>query len=79
MAKAITQITDTWTQLASGAAVFTVLSASSEDILWNDSASDTNALPLSLKKGEQVQETATRDTYVKSLGKGGRIHTDGVI
>ena len=79
MAKVTIEITQTWQQVASGKATFTAKTVGEGTLLFNDSASDTNAYRDKPNPGNQYLEDETRDTYCRATGDGWALLVDGVL
>ena len=69
-----------WQQIASGIATFTVIKRGSGALLFNETASDTDAFTDSPRDLPwQYNQNETLDTYVRSTGDGWQILVDGVL
>jgi len=80
MAKAKFTITQSWQQVATGAAVFTIEKVGDGTIFFNETEDDVTAYRDSgLAGGEQYQQTAAVITTVRADGDGWELIADGVL
>ena len=79
MAKSTVVVTDTWQQVATGAVVITVDVQGSSALLFNESATDVNALSSRPDAEEQFAQNEALATFVRSDGDGWEIQVDGAL
>lgn len=79
MAKVEVVVTQTFAQVASGAAVITVTKKGPGAISFNESASDVAAYTVNAKVNEQFSQTEAVATWVKATGDGWEIIVDGAL
>lgn len=81
MARDTITVTDTWQQIATGAVTITIKSKGTDQILFNEIASDTDALcwGSNLKGGNQFTQDQALPTWVRSDGSHWELIVDGVL
>lgn len=72
-------VKDTWTQVATGACVVTVIAGSKGIISFNESGSDVNALKDDAFRGDQFLQNEAVATWVKASEDGWSVLVDGVL
>ena len=80
MAKQVVTITDTYQQVASGAAVITVVKRGDGSLLINETAADATAYNVRAEINEQFQQTDAVASHVRATdATGWQIIVDGVL
>ena len=80
MAKQVVTITDTFQQVASGAAVITVQKRGDGSLLINETAVDATAYKVRAEINEQFQQTDAVASHVRATdATGWEILVDGVL
>lgn len=79
MAKQLITVTDTWQQVAAGAAVFTVHTVGKGVLKFDEAQDDATAYSASPAVGEQFEQGTSVATFVRATGDGWKIVADGVL
>jgi len=81
MARSTTIITDSFQQIASGAALFTIDKVGKGALILNETASDSNANFTRPEAGGQLAQTEAKATFVRAqeANAGWVVITDGAI
>lgn len=80
MARATVTVTSSWTQIAAGVALITVLKKGDAALLTNESATDVNAdLMAKLLPEDQIQQTEALPTYVRTDGTEWTLLVNGIL
>lgn len=79
MAVNTVSVTTNWQQAAAGVVLITVTKRGSGVLLFNRTASDTNAYRFSAAISEQFKQTEAVATHVRATGAGWEILVDGVL
>ena len=83
MAKTTITTTDTMVEVATGAAVITILKKGSGTLLINESATDVNASPFGgdIEVNDQIQQNAAVSSFVRHNGDGAgwKLLIDGTL
>ena len=79
MARARVVVTQSWQQIAVGAAVFTIDIAAHGAVYFNEAQDDSTANKVYPKAGEQFSQSVTVPTYVKAEQLGWELIADGAI
>lgn len=79
MAVNTVSITTSWQRVGAGIGVFTVTRRGTGQLLFNRTASDTNAYVFAAEISEQFRQTEQVDTYVRATSSGWEVLADGVL
>jgi len=66
MSRQTITVTNAWQQIAVGIAVFTIQGHGEGPLLFNETASDINAIPVFELAGKQMKETEPKSTFVRA-------------
>lgn len=81
MARATITVTNVFQQIATGAVTITVLNQGKGSVIFNETASDTNANVVTGVAGDQFAQTEALATFVRTTGPTGvlRLLVDGAL
>jgi hypothetical protein len=79
MARARVTVTQSWTQIAVGRAIFTVAKAGRGPLYFNETPNDTTANVVNPGPERQFQQGDDLPTYVRSDGLGYELIADGAL
>lgn len=79
MAKADITVTQLWALVAAGPVVVTIDKVGSGAIFFDENQNDDTAYKSVPIPGEQFEQTASLETYVRANGDGWKVIVDGVL
>lgn len=79
MARATITVTNVFQQIGSGPVTITILKQGKGNLLFNETASDSNANEVTALAQDQFSQTEVKNTFVRSAGSGWVILTDGSL
>lgn len=79
MALSTVTVTTSYQQIASGTATITVVNQGTGNLLFNETASDTNALISNEMASSQFSQNEVKNTFVRGEGAGWVVRVDGTI
>ena len=79
MSRATITLTNSFQLVSSGVVTITVLTEGNGALVFNETATDSNANFEQASKEDQFIQTEAKDTYVRTTGEGWIILVDGTI
>lgn len=79
MALSTITVTTTYQQIASGTATFTIVEQGKGHLLFNETASDTNAFVSNEEQFSQFTQNEVKNTFVRGESAGWVVRVDGTI